>query len=110
MVPALQGGAARAVMATGAPAWTVCKALVKRALTWHSRHAGHPRRAIRCWIGQSTNGNTRDSADSVRLLPALYVPIETGVLPFALCVLHDHGVGRVWKRGEPCSSELPPCL
>ena len=28
MVPALQGGAARAVMATGAPAWTVCKALV----------------------------------------------------------------------------------
>ena len=27
MVPALQGGAARAVMATGAPAWTVCKAL-----------------------------------------------------------------------------------
>ena len=25
MVPALQGGAARAVMATGAPAWTVCK-------------------------------------------------------------------------------------
>ena len=29
-----------------------------RARTWRSRHAGHPRRAIRCWIGQWTNGNT----------------------------------------------------